>query len=109
MNADVLAWYRNSLVARRDAAQRAVSHQRRRLAKSTELYREPRERLLQLQLDELDLWNAALDECDIEIRLLGCICPKACDCEDYPAGLVSNHCPKHNDTPMPVPECKAHG
>lgn len=36
-----------------------------------------------------------------------CICPQGCDCENYEAGLVSNHCPVHNEYPRPYEGCPA--
>jgi hypothetical protein len=39
----------------------------------------------------------------------GCICPDDCDCQDYPAGLVSEGCPVHNWSPSRHPECPTHG
>ena len=50
----------------------------------------------------------------IELELK-CTCPKECDCEDPPREgivkdlyLISNHCPEHNWTPDPYPDCPTH-
>ncbi len=44
-------------------------------------------------------------------RITSCICPKECDCENPDpqnrVALVSNHCPIHNLSPYPYPECEA--
>ena len=37
-----------------------------------------------------------------------CICPKECDCQAPEDGLVSNHCPIHNEEPEPYPDCPQH-
>lgn len=39
-----------------------------------------------------------------------CTCSTECDCENEPAGLLSNECPIHNTFPFPVPapDCPLH-
>jgi len=37
-----------------------------------------------------------------------CICPQECDCQSPEIGLISNHCPVHNEKPEPYNDCPQH-
>ena len=37
-----------------------------------------------------------------------CTCPQECDCQAPETGLMSNHCPIHNEEPEPYPDCPQH-
>jgi len=61
----------------------------------------------------LDIFEIIAEICATDIqnpnpKSPACICPIECDCADPDNGLFSEHCPIHNEKPMPDPDCPYH-
>lgn len=65
------------------------------------------------ELDLVDIFMAIAELTGIDINNPNiinpiCTCPTKCDCADPDNGLISMHCPIHNEYPTPDPDCVQH-